>query len=227
MPIAAPEPLYVLARVREEVLAAGAGTIYRVRPDLKTVEALTDVPLRTGSIISLAGDESALWVSTGSSSSSSAELLGSSWDSPHLWARRRLAGPVRLEALGNGRVAAATIAAPHRLSIFDTALRLREALTPPARRRMLVRAPAAAFTQALVLLDCGRLLHVVADLRSDRRLLHLYSLEGRAALRRSRTVEAPFGFAHSLPQRQELLGVWHGPGWWEAVWMQWSWKPEQ
>lgn len=220
----APEPLKVLTRAGTHVLAAGAHSIYRVDPERKTVEWVRDVPLRTGEIVSLASDRRTVWVAAVSQSSSSSELFATRLDSVGAWLRRPLDRAVRLESLSQGRVAAAAVAAPHTLSVFDSALDVHGSATPGSTRRLLRGNSDAALTQALTLLDCGWLLHVVADMRSDRRQFHLYSVSGKVALVRSRAIELRMGIAHSLPQERRLVAVSDGPGWWEASWLDWTWE---
>lgn len=222
--IAAPEPLRVLTRAGTGVLAAGAHGIYRVDPERHAVEWVRDAPLRAGEIVSLASDGRTVWVVGVSQTTSSAELLATTLDSAGTWVRRPLDRPVRLEPLGQGRVAAAAVAAPHTLWIFDSALAVNGSVTPGGSRLVVRGNSDAALTQALTLLDCGRLLQVVADMRSDRRRFHLYSISGKATLVRSRAAELRMGIAHSIPQERRLVAVYDGPGWWEASWLEWTWE---
>jgi hypothetical protein len=129
--------------------------------------------------------------------------------------------PVRLEPTGDGRAAAALTRAPHRLVLLDSALRAAGSVVPRPPRRL--RENHARFTQALITLDCRRVLHVIADLRSDRRELHVYQTTPEVRLIRSRTIERPIGLVHALG-RASVVGVSEQGGRREVVLFGWSWQ---
>jgi hypothetical protein len=107
------------------------------------------------------------------------------------------------------------------VAFLDSALAVTGNTQPPARRR---RGADARFTQALVPLDCGRLLHVVADLRSDRRELSVYQAGPEPRLVRARTIERPIGFVHARAGRS-MVAVTEVEGRREVVLLGWSWQP--
>lgn len=218
--IAAPEVLATITWGGWELLAAGAGAVYRVRLDPDGVEVVARVPAGAGPLVSVAADERTIWMAA-AGDSAPAELLSAPRQAPGRWRRRPLARAVRLEALGRGRVAAAAVSAPHAVTVFDSTLVRRGAMEPGTAAP---RAADATYTQALVRLDCDRLLQVLADLRSDRRTFHLYSTRGGVSLVKSRTLRQARGLAHSLPAQNMLVGVADGPGWWKADWLTWSWN---
>jgi hypothetical protein len=218
--IPAPEVLTSITWGGSEVMAAGAGGLYRVHLDPDGVEAIARVPRGAGPIVSVAADERTIWMAAAGGGSGPAELFATRRGAPGRWRRHPLARPVRLESVGAGRVAAAAISPPHAVTVFDSTLARRGTVEP---RAFAARAADGVYTQALVRLDCGRFLQVVADLRSDRRTFHLYSTTRGVSLVKSRTLRQPLGVAHSLPAHNTIVGVTDGPGWWKAEWLQWSW----
>ncbi|HEU4881186.1 MAG TPA: hypothetical protein VFT45_03040 [Longimicrobium sp.] len=219
--IAAPEPLPVLSPQDDELLAAGLTAVYRIDTGRGRVDRLMDVPLRAGRIVSLAGDGRTLWVGVGGLAGGAGAVYAVSRARPGEWRRRPMDAPVHLAPAGDGRVAAAGTRAPHRVAFLDSTLAVTGSAQPPARRR---RGADARFTQALVPLDCGRLLHVVADLRSDRRELTVYQAAPRPRLLRARTIERPIGFVHTRAGRS-MVAVTEGEGRREVVLLGWSWQP--
>lgn len=218
--VPAPEVLTGVTRAGSEFFATGASTIYVVHLEPDRIQAVARVPLRSGSIVSMAADDHTMWVGA-AGKGSQAELLSAPRRAPAQWRRRSLSGPARVEAAGRGRVAVAAISPPHSLHLFDSTLAPQGNASPTAGPGP--KPDEAFYTQALVRLDCDRLLQLLADLRSNRRTFRLYSSAGEPALIRSRTVEQPLGLVHAIPGRNVVVGVSEGRGWWEASWLRWSW----
>jgi hypothetical protein len=218
--VPAPEVLTGVTHAGSEFFVTGSRTIYRVYLDPYRVEVVARVPLHSGSIVSMVSDDEMMWVAA-VGEGGRAELLSAPRHAGKQWRRRMLNGPVRVESAGRGRVAVAAISPPHSLAIFDSTLaRLGSTSPPPASGS---NAAEALYTQALVRLDCDRVLQLLADLRSDRRTFHLYSTAGEPSLIRSRPVEQPLGLVHAIPGHNLVVGVLEGRGWWEANWLKWSW----
>lgn len=223
--VAAPEPLAVLTLAGGELLAAGLTTVYRIDPAAEQAERLVEVPVRVGRIVSLAADARTLWVGTGGVSTGSGAVYATPRAAPGEWRHLEMEAPVRLEAAPDGRAAAALTRAPHRVVFLDAALTTTgSAQPPPARARG--GQEDARFTQALIGLDCGRLLHVISDLRSDRREMNVYQATPRLRLVRARTIEQPLGFVHAL-DGQSLVAVRESGGRREVVLFGWSWQHTQ
>jgi hypothetical protein len=218
--VPAPEVLTSVAHSGSEFFVAGSRTIYRVYLEPDRVEVVARVPLRSGSIVSMVADEARLWVAA-AGEGGHAELLSAPRGPGMQWRRRMLSGPVRVESASRGRVAVAAISPPHSVWVFDSVLARRGSTSPPAGYEP--NAAEALYTQALVRLDCDRVLQLLADLRSDRRTFHLYSTAGELSLIRSRTVDQPLGLVHAIPGQKLVVGVSEGRGWWEADWLRWSW----
>jgi hypothetical protein len=223
--IPAPEPIAVLARARGELLAAGLSTVYRVDPASGQAQALMEVPVRAGRIVSLAADERTVWVGTGGLATGNGAVYAAPRARPGAWRQRPMDAPVRLEAAGGGRVAAALTRTPHRVVLLDSALAATGFTQPPAPRRAR-RGEDARFTQALITLDCGRLLHVISDLRSDRRELNIYQTTPAPRLVRARTLQQPLGFVHAA-DGHSLVAVTEAGGRRDVVLFNWSWQANQ
>lgn len=222
--IAAPEPVAVLTLAGDEILGAGLTTVYRIDPAAARAERLMEVPVRAGHIVSLAADAQTVWVGTGSREMSGGAVYAASRARTDAWRHAALEAPVRLEPAGSGQVAAALTRAPHRVVLLDSALQAASRAVPRRGRRR--GEDAAWFTQALVALDCGRLLHVVADLRSDRRELNVYQTHPEVRLIRTRTIEQPLGFVHATADGS-LVAVTEAEGRREVVLFGWSWQSSQ
>ncbi len=219
--ISAPEPLAVLALAGDEIVAAGLTTLYLIDPAAARAERLMEVPVRAGHIVSVAADAQTVWVGTGSREMSGGAVYAASRARPDAWRHTTMEAPVRLEPAGSGQAAAALTRAPHRVVLLDSALQAAPtARSPPGRRR---GEDETWFTQALVALDCGRLLHVVADLRSDRRELNVYQTHPEVRLIRTRTIEQPLGFVH-VTADGSLVAVTEAEGRREVVLFGWSWQ---
>ena len=162
--LSAPEPLRTITRAGTDVLVASARTIYRVHE--ARIERVARIPQDHGDIVSLAADRNSVWAATDGGTTSPAQLLTAFRRRPHRWSDIPIPRPVRLEVLEGGRIAAAEIAAPHHIRIFDDSLRRRAIVAPMPRAPQRSVDSAAWFTQSLVRLDCGRLLQVITDHRS-------------------------------------------------------------
>jgi hypothetical protein len=223
--IAAPEPLPVLALSGGELLGAGRLAVYRIDTSSGRVERLMEVPVRAGHIVSLAADTRTVWVGAGGLAAGAGAVYAVSRSRPGHWRHRPMAAPVRLVADGAGRAAAALTRAPHRVVFLDSALAATGTASPAPVRRG-ARGDDARFTQALVRLDCGRLLHVIADLRSDRRQLNVYGTTPGPRLMRGRTIVQPLGFVHAM-QGRSLVAVTESRGRREVVVFEWYWQFNQ
>lgn len=221
--LATPEPIQAFARAGSDVLAVGVGTIYKLRNELGVFEPVAVIPSTSELIVSLAGDVHTLWVGVVDPGSGEAAILSRSRSAAGGWSRRSVDHPVRLTPISRGRVAAASVPHPHTLAFFD------EHLNRFSTRRSLedrfTRRPAESFvTQAMVPLGCDRFVHVLADMRSPVRAVHLYASDGdRPRLLRRAKLERPLGFVQALPDDSLVLAVTAGSGWWEALWLKSSW----
>jgi hypothetical protein len=223
--ISAPEPLPVLTIDRGDLIAAGIQSIYRIDPASGRIEVLAEVPVRTGRIVSMAADRNTLWVSTGGSGSGTGAVYAAARvASPH-WRHVPLGAPAHLESIGGGRVAAASVRYPHQVTVIDSFLHSSDVGSGRSRPRN-PGADESTFTQGLIALDCGRLLQVVSDMRSNRRMLHVYQTGSVHRLIRSRTIAQPLGFVHAAAGNR-LVAVREAGGRREVVLFAWSWQPNQ
>jgi hypothetical protein len=217
--IPTPEPFRLLTQSGSAVFASGSRTIYRLDPAGKTrVEAV--LPPSSGTIVGLAADSQMLWVAT-TDSTGATYLFAKELRSATLWRQRSFDGPAHIEALGDGRVAAALFEFPHSLVIFDSRLAVVARITPPLEARSTL----PLFSQSLIRLDCGRMLHLLAELTSHRRIAHLYSTEAEPEFIRTREILSPIGFAHAMHPHRRLVGMRALPGRWEVITLDWSWTP--
>lgn len=222
--IPAPEPLPTLARDGKGVVAAGLNAVYRIDTDSARVRRIAGVPVRTGQIVSVAVDDRTIWVATGGGGEARGGIYSATRQNTTTWQHRSLAAPVRVEIVGPNLIAAASTRAPFDIVLLDSALHTIGAAMPTSPSGA-SRREQSAFTQALIALDCGRLLHVVSDLRSDRRDLIIYQTMPEVRQVRTRTIRRPLGFVHSWGERS-LVAVSEGGGRREVVRFEWSWEPE-
>ncbi|HEY0023081.1 MAG TPA: hypothetical protein VGB24_09225 [Longimicrobium sp.] len=220
----APEPLSAIVEHGGEVLATGARSLYHVDTRRGRVTHLATLPIKSGHSVNLATDGSTIWVATAGSTTGTGEVLATDRASLRHWRRTTMPGPVRLAALGGGRVAAALVRSPHQVVILDSALRALGAATPRAPGAWRRPRAEASVTQALIALDCDRLLHVLTDLRSDRRTLHIYELAPKPRVVRTRSIEQPIGFVQAFGSNT-LIAVSESTGRRELIYFGWSWKP--
>lgn len=226
--ITAPEPLHLLIRDGSSVLASGVATLYRIDPFDTAAAALWDVPVRAGSIVSMASSGDHLWIVSADSRGSVAELHHVRKSGPGPWRSIRLAGPVKLETGPAGGVYASLVSAPHTLFQYDSSVARIDSVVAGRRRSFFRRGSTShppTATQALIALDRERLLHMVVDLRTGARTAYLYDTNRSLRLLRRRELGGGTGLVHSMPAEPLLVGLSTGQGWWEAVLLRWSWNP--
>ena len=217
-----PEPVNVVAAVGAGFLAASDTMVYRIDPRTLASASLGRVPMRTGRIVSVAADARTIWVAT--STGGRGALYASALAGRKSWRRIDLPSSVRLQVLGPGLVASAMMPSPHQVTIFDASLRETARATPPARVGWRRAARDAVVTQGLLVLDCGRVLQVTADLRSEQRYFHLYDTGAGLRIVRSRALRQPVGFAAAFPGERLMLGIVDRADGREAVLFRWSWE---
>jgi hypothetical protein len=220
--IPVPEPVNAVTAVPNGFLAASDTVIYLLDSGTLSPTSLGRVPLRAGRIVSVAGDGQTIWAAT--SVGGRGALYASQVTGPPSWRRIDLPSAARLQALGRGAVAAAMMASPHMVIVFDASLRATAQATPPSRVGWRRAAPDRVVTQGMLALDCGRALQVTADLRSEQRFFHLYDTTGGLRLVRSRAIRQPVGFAAAFPGERLMLGIVDRAGGREAVLFRWSWE---
>lgn len=178
------------------------------------------LPPSSGTIVALAADSQMLWVAT-TDSTGATFLFAKELRSATPWRWRSFDGPAHIEALGDGRVAAALFEFPHSLVILDSRLEVVARITPSPEARSTI----PLFGQSLIRLDCGRMLNLLAELTSHRRVALLYSTGAEPELIRAREIVSPIGFAHAMHPHRRLVGMRALPGRWEVITLDWSWAP--
>jgi hypothetical protein len=226
--VAPREELALLAGGGGHLLAASDAAVYRLDPRRPGLDRVASLRRIDGRIAGVAYDGETLWVSTARDTAASLLFIRSGENSAagRVTGRVRLPGPAHLQSPARGLVVASLVNPPHSLFFFDAAGREVHRAAPPA-----LRAPGAdttrnsVFTLATLPLDCGAVLQVLADLRSQRRWFALYRLgPGGARLARLREVDQPLGFVQSLPGRKLLVGSRDQGGRREIVLFRWYWK---
>jgi hypothetical protein len=217
-----PEPINAVTAVPDGFLAASDTLIYLLDSVTLAPRSLGRVPLPAGRIVSVAGDGQTIWAAT--SRGGRGALFASQAAGPPSWRRIDLPSSVRLQVLAPGTVAAAMMASPHKVTVFDVSLRATAHATPPSRVAWRRAARDRVVTQGMLALDCGRALQVTADLRSEQRFFHLYDTTRGLRLLRSRAVRQPVGFAAAFPGERLMLGIVDRADGREAVLFRWSWE---
>jgi hypothetical protein len=218
-----PEHLRTLAAGGRELLGANDTAVFALAPAGGRPGPILSLPLGVEVITSVASGGGLLWVNTSTRRSSHLGVFRRAPGgavAPEPIARVPLDGPAVLQAAGDGAVAA-LVNYPFSVLSVDARGRTTARATPPG---VGAADRGGSATAALLPLDCGRMLQIVSDLRSERRRFVLYQAgsDGLVPLR-SRTVDAAIGFTGSLPQQRLLVGLHDVPGAREIVLFGWSW----
>lgn len=218
-----PEHLRTLGAGGRELLGANDTAVFALAPAGGRPEPVLSLHPGVEVITSFASGGGLLWVNTSTRRSSHLSVFrraAGRTGAPDPIARVALGGPAVLQANGNGAFAA-LVNYPFSVLALDAAGRTTARATPPG---MGEADRSGSATAALLPLDCGRMLQIVSDLRSERRRFVLYQAGSHGLVPlRSRMVDAAIGFTGSLPQQRLLVGLHDVPGAREIVLFGWSW----
>ncbi|NIR44632.1 MAG: hypothetical protein GWN99_10035 [Gemmatimonadetes bacterium] len=221
--------LKAMAAEDERLLVATDSTIYWVnsRTGVETRVKLSD--WSPASVTAVAADNRRLWLATTSDDGSLLHLFTeggrTAIDTLVRLAAIQLPGPSRLHDSYAGGVVAAVVDSPYSVLVYDSVGQLSERFSPPDTLLLKGETAGRALYSLIAFpLDCNRILHILVDLRSDRRWFVVYDRKSTRVIR-GRVVHSPLGFVQSIPDERLLVGVRDLPGRREVVVFQWSWDP--
>jgi hypothetical protein len=220
----------VIAAGKEDFIAAGEEHIFRIGIRGSKPKQIASLPNGAGRVTSIADDGRTLWITTAKDTIAeliSLPLYQQQETTRGAAARVHLAGSARVVSIDPGLAMVSLINPPHSIFLFDAAGSALTSATLPVQLAAEPTAPGrhSIVTIAAVPLDCGRVLQILSDLRSDRRWLALYHVNPRTIeFIRIRSINMPIGIVQSLPEERLLVGVENQFGRSEIVLFSWSWS---
>ena len=207
------------------VLAADDSAVFRLEPPSWNPRQVAVIRGARAPIIAVADHGGRLWIATGATGS--ADLWSVEPGGASATLRGTAPGATRLQALGGGMVVSSLVNAPYTVTVLDSTLREVVHLDPPG-----LRAPATGaagrpgvFSMGVLPLDCGRLLHVFTDMRSNRRWFVVYAIRSTGIeVVRTRAIDDPIGIVQSIPAEHRLVAFRDGGNEREIVLYEWSWR---
>jgi hypothetical protein len=212
------------------LLAADDSAVFRMGAPSWIPQQVSVIRGSRAPIMAVAQDGDHLWVATGTTGAG--ELWSMEAAGGNATFRGTISGATRLQPLGGGLLVSSLVNSPYTVRVLDSALREVTRLEPPR-----LRAPAddgarvsGVFSMGVLPLDCERLLHVLTDMRSNRRWFILYRIDATGLhVVRTRAIDEPIGIVQSIPAEHRLVAFRDGGNQREIVLYGWSWhwNPEQ
>ncbi len=211
----------------DRVFLLSESTLFRIAPGSEWLTPVASIDHLSSRIVSAGLREDQLWLVDSPRSRETTLRLLSLTDGRAEHRRSvPLPGPAHVTPAAN-LVLATLVNPPFSVIAFDDALRELHRINPPIGDSIGedLRGRNSVFSLGLLSLDCGYVLQMLTDLRSDDRWLVLYSVgsDGLNYVRQS-LVDLPIGFVHSVPSSRTLIGMIDSGSGREIVRFQWHWQ---